>query len=539
MNVGLILSTACAVTLGVGSLAAQSRTALDSAFHALNRLAYGPRPGDVEAVARGGVMAWIESQLRPERLADDSLREIEHRFTLLAPPRAELARQYVELQQARARLARSGMSEQDARRALQARMASEPGGARRRPGPVLQQLHLTRAVYSQRQLYEVLVDFWVNHFNVHQGKGLDRILMPAYLEETIRPHALGSFEELLIATAQSPAMLFYLDNHQSVAPGTTPPNLERAARSRRMTDEQRERIMARVPRGINENYARELLELHTLGVDGGYSQQDVQEVARMLTGWSIARPRDGAGFRFNEWAHDRGEKVVLGRTFPAGGGMDEGVALLRFLAQHPATRRHVSHKLCERLVADDAPDGCVDAAVRAWERTGGDIREVVRAIVRSPEFWSPAARAAKTKTPLEFVVSAVRAVGGRPDSTPRLAGLVARLGQPIFLQPLPTGYPETQEDWVNSGALLSRMNVAMQLAAGRAAGVAVDLDAHFAADLGAEALIARIDSVIFAGTLSARTREVIAEQVAGLSNPVEVRALAIGLALGGPGFQRQ
>jgi uncharacterized protein (DUF1800 family) len=392
---------------------------------------------------------------------------------------------------------------------------------------------------------------WFNHFNVFMNKGLDRVYIASYVEETIRPRALGTFHELLTAVAGSPAMLFYLDNVQSVAPGARPPQLERfdramrSGRMRRMDAGQRERLDSvrtrleeRRPRGINENYARELLELHTLGVDGGYTQKDVTEVARILTGWGIALPRDGAGFRFHDWAHDRGEKTFMGVTFPAGHGKDEGDKLLAMLASSPATMHHVGGKLCARLVADTPPDGCVDAAVSAWRRSGGNIREVLRAIIASPDFWAATTRAAKVKTPLEFVVSAVRAVGGAPDTTPALARQLQQLGQPIYLQSVPTGYPETQEDWVNSGALLARMNLAVALAAGRVAGVSIDLDRVAPLSATESELLDRIDARILGGRMTKRTRSVIREQIAGLE-PADARALAIGLALGGPEFQRQ
>src|SRR6266446_1190601 len=278
-------------------------------------------------------------------------------------------------------------------------------------GGELQQLAIVRAAVSERQLREVMVDFWTNHFNVFVGKGADRFLLPSYIEETIRPRALGNFADLLIATAESPAMLFYLDNAQSVAPGSAPPPPRRSSFARRrfgmneMPQERRQR-----PTGINENYARELLELHTLGVDGGYTQQDIIEVARIFTGWSIEPPERGAGFVFRDWAHDRGTKHVFGLTFPDD-GKDEGIRLLKFLAEQHATMHHVSAKLCARIVADEPPDGCIDAAVAAWQKTHGDIRAVVRAIVTSPDFWSAQAIGTKVKTPFEFVVSAVRATG--------------------------------------------------------------------------------------------------------------------------------
>jgi uncharacterized protein (DUF1800 family) len=364
--------------------------------------------------------------------------------------------------------------------------------------------------------------------------------MPSYIEATIRPHALGRFEDLLIATAESPAMMFYLDNAQSVAPGSVPPQLARLQDRRAlMNPAVAERIQERMPKGINENYARELLELHTLGVDGGYTQQDVINVARIFTGWSIVRPQQGGGFAFNAWAHDQGAKTALGETFPAGHGQDEGLRLLKLLAGSHATMHHVSRKLCARFVADDPPDGCVDDAVAAWHRSGGDIREVLRAIFHGPDFWAAAAAPAKLKTPLEFAVSAARAVGADVDTAPRLAQLVARLGEPLYQHVAPDGYAEREEAWVNSGALLARMNAALALASGRMPGVAVNLDAIAPAGADPDSLIAAIDRKIFAGTLSAHTRQVLREQLKDVADPAQARVLAVGLAIGGPEFQRQ
>jgi uncharacterized protein (DUF1800 family) len=292
-------------------------------------------------------------------------------------------------------------------------------------------------------------------------------------------------------------------------------------------------------RGPNENYARELLELHTLGVDGGYTQRDVIEVARVLTGWSIARPAQSGRFQFNDWAHDQGEKTVRGVRFPKGHGQDEGIRLLKLLANDPSTMRFVSHKLCARFVSDEPPDGCVDDAVAAWRRSGGNITDVVRAIVRSPDFWAPQAVRAKVKTPLEFVVSAVRAVGGEPDTTPELAEVVGRLGQPLYLEPSPTGYPETQEEWVNSGALLHRMNAAVALAAGGLPGVTVSLDGLLPATDEPDTLIASVDSRLLGGILTSSSIAVLRDQLASVRNRETARSLVVGLALGGPEFQRQ
>lgn len=498
-------------------LSAQGLTSRDSALHALNRLAYGPRPGEIDSVARIGVMRWIESQLAFERVPDDRLAQREHGFKLLDYDREELARRYGDALRQRRQVQREMAASGDSGR---------PGGAGpmrefRALGGELQQLAVVRAAMSERQLREVMVDFWANHFNVFVAKGADRFLTPSYIEETIRPNALGRFEDLLIATAKSPAMLFYLDNAQSVAPGASPP-----------------RRQPRAPRGLNENYARELLELHTLGVDGGYTQQDVVAVARIFTGWSIDRPQQGAGFAFHEWAHDREDKQVLGVRF-RGAGMKEGIRLLKLLASQHATMHHVSRKLCARFVSDEPPDGCVDAAVDAWHRSNGDIRAVLRAIVTSPDFWAPQAMHSKVKTPLEFVVSAVRAAGAEPDSTLRLAQVVGRLGQPLYLQPAPTGYPETQAQWVNSGALLGRMNAAIALAAGRLPGATVNLDAVVSATDDHGVLVDAVNARLLSGTMSPHTRAVILAQLADVHDPVQARTLAVGLALGGPEFQRQ
>ena len=473
-------------------------TPRDSALHALNRLAYGPRPGEVGRVATMGVMHWIDQQLDPFRLPDRVLAGRERAFGALGLDPDGLA------------------------------LASQTLTQLRQLVGQVQQIAVVRAVLSERQLREVMIDFWVNHFNVYFAKGADRVLMPAYIERTIRPRALGRFEDLLIATAQSPAMMFYLDNWESVARGALPPGADPVRQG------------SRAPaRGPNENYARELLELHTLGVDGGYTQRDVIEVARVFTGWSIARPAQSGRFQFYPWAHDAGEKQIRGVRFPPGHGQDEGLRLLKLLAKDPATMRHVSRRLCARFVSDDPPDGCVDDAVDAWRRSGGDITEIVRAIVRSPDFWSPRAVRAKVKTPLEFVVSAVRAVGGEPDSTSELADVVGRLGQPLYLEPSPAGYPESQEEWVNSGALLHRMNAGLALAAGRLPGVTVSLDGAVTANGAPDTLIAAVDDRLLGGILSARTRAVLRDQLTAVRDPRAARSLVVGLALGGPEFQRQ
>src|SRR5437879_4524499 len=396
------------------SAQAPALTPRDSALHALNRLAYGPRPGEVDRVAADGVMRWVDRQLSPRKIDDGPLAARERRFKILDYDAGELARVYVDAQRERREQKRAAATDSMTEKPEQAGPLEQRG---RRLGAEFQELAVIRAVLSERQLYEVMVDFWANHFNVFFAKGADRFLTPSYTEQTIRPRALGKFADLLIATAESPAMLFYLDNWESVAPGATPPQAMRL-RARPLfgprpmfgrpplfdpghdpmrADSLRRQALARVPKGINENYARELLELHTLGVDGGYTQQDVINVARIFTGWSVRRPQQGGDFEFHDWAHDYGEKVVMGVMFPAGHGRDEGVRLLTLLANYPATMHHVSRRLCQRFVNDDPPDGCVDDAVTAWKRSDGDIREVLRAIFRSPDFWAPESVRGKVK----------------------------------------------------------------------------------------------------------------------------------------------
>ena len=509
-------------------------TPRDSALHALNRLAYGPRPGDVIRVAQMGVMHWIDLQLDPGRIPDDSLRAIEAGYQILHESSYDLIGLLDDARKARQERLKKDPATPD-------QPADQPPKLRRLVGE-LPELAVVRAAYSQRQLQEVMVDFWTNHFNVYAGKGIDRALIPDYIEHVIRPNALGNFTDLLIATAQSPAMLFYLDNWESVAPGAVPPQLARAearARFGRGNPMRLDSAKQRLPKGINENYGRELMELHTLGVDGGYTQADVIAAARILTGWSIERPRQDPRFVFNDWAHDYGAKTVLGVSFPAGQGQSEGSRLLKMLASHPATMHHVSWELCQRFVADEPPDGCVDDAVAAWKKTNGDIRAVLTAIFHGPDFWARPNLSGKVKTPLEFVASALRASGAEPDTTLRLAQVVARLGEPLYQHVAPDGYHETEDEWVNSGALLDRMNVAVGLASGRMPGALVDLDRVVPPRADHDSLVATIDRQLLGGAMTPHTRQVILDQIKDVLDQTAARNFAVGMALGGPDFQRQ
>jgi uncharacterized protein (DUF1800 family) len=506
--------------------------------HALNRLGYGPRPGDVDAVRAMGLERWIERQLHPERIDDGALRARLAGYRTLDLPVAALIEGYEvprevkrEIQKKRAEMAEgSETSGEDAARARREVMQQLGAGMQQmqgRPRQVLEELQaarVVRAVYSQRQLDEVLVDFWMNHFNVFAGKGPEKFLVGAYERDVVRPHAWGRFEDLLKATAASPAMLFYLDNWLSADPdaqgGRTARGRGLLRRGRQpAANPQRPEAQGR-KRGLNENYAREVMELHTLGVDGGYTQKDVTEVARCFTGWTIRDLRQGdPRFVFDARIHDGKEKVVLGHRIK-GGGQREGEEVLHILATHPATARFISTKLARRFVADDPPPSVVDRAAATFQKTGGDIRAVVAAIVTSPEFQASQARSAKVKTPLEFVASAVRASGADVQDARDLARRIGEMGMPLYMQQPPTGYKDTSEAWVSTSGLLSRLNLALDLAAGRVRGVGVD-----AARLAPDDLVP--------SGLSESTRRTL-ESETGLD-----AARMAGLVLGSPEFQRR
>ncbi|HEY2169805.1 MAG TPA: DUF1800 domain-containing protein [Candidatus Angelobacter sp.] len=337
----------------------------------------------------------------------------------------------------------------------------------------LAEAKLLRAIYSNRQLDEVMTDFWFNHFNVFIGKGPDRYMINAYERDVIRPHALGKFKDILAATAKSPAMLFYLDNWQSVGPNSElalygPQRFARRGRFPRPRPQAKNR-----PSGLNENYAREIMELHTLGVDGGYTQKDVTELAKVLTGWTIEKPQLGGGFKFNDRAHEPGPKYVLGLKIGEH-GEKEGEEMLDVLAHHPSTAKFISRKLAMRFVSDNPPQALVDRMAETFLKKDGDIREVLRTMFHSPEFWAADAYRAKMKTPFEFVASAARASGADIQNALPLVGTLNRMGMPLYAMQPPTGYSMKAEAWVNSSALLNRMNFALQLASGKLPGTSLD-----------------------------------------------------------------
>jgi uncharacterized protein (DUF1800 family) len=465
-------------------------------IHFLNRTSFGPTREAVQKVNRLGIRAYLEEQLNPEKIPDPTAEE---KLAQLKTMRLS-SRELVELYPP-PRLARQQQQTSPQQPMLQQQMQ----------GPrfiilELQQARLLRARYSERQLYELMVDFWSNHFNVFAAKGADRWLTTAYDRDTIRPHALGRFPELLRATAESPAMLFYLDNWLSASPN--------AAAARFAPNNRR--------RGLNENYARELMELHTLGVDGGYTQKDVQEVARCFTGWTIRRPQGEAEFYFEPRIHDNGEKIVLGTRIPAGGGMDDGLRVLDLLARHPSTARFIALKIARRFVADDPPRSIVNKLADAFRESDGDTRTLLRTIFESPEFNSPEAFQTKVKMPLEYVASALRATGAEVQISHQLLRYLGRMGEPLFLAQPPTGYPDVGASWSSSDMLLTRINFASDLVANRIPGARGRPEA-----LSDKDAVARL---VAPDALSPETRSVLAEAQG---------SQAVGLLLAAPEFQRR
>ncbi|MFZ0799410.1 MAG: DUF1800 domain-containing protein [Terriglobales bacterium] len=645
------------------------------AVHALNRLTFGPRPGDVERVTQLGVDKWIELELHPDKIDDSALdarlgpfrtlrmgtKEIVENFPpdqvikQIADGKAPLPRDPTKRAVYEAQLQRyedkrerkdegakgnapntgsasggtengskddaSAVSDPDQMRHREERrlanlktqelldlpadermkeilqmspedrraLAATTKGAKadallegmsaqqketvmalNNPGQVvvneLMQAKLLRAIYSERQLDEVMTDFWFNHFNVFINKGADRYLLTSYERDAIRPHVLGKFEDLLVATAKSPAMLFYLDNWLSVGPdseialgiaphrhgyGPGPGNHPRKGKQ---------------ASGLNENYGRELMELHTLSVNGGYTQKDVTEVAKVFTGWTLEQPKKGGDFRFEPRMHEPGDKIVLGHRIKQN-GEKEGLQVLHMLAHNPKTAHFISQKLAMRFVCDDPPSALVDRMTQTFLKKDGDIREVLRSMFKSPEFWSPEAYRAKVKTPLEFVVSAARATGAEVEDARALVGTLNNMGMMPYGMMPPTGYSMKADTWVNSSALLARMNFALGLAAGKIRGVKVDsasLVAGPAAEgasegttdavttdatpIDAQQVLANMENSLLSGDISKQTHDTISKQLEDPKisqrrlddpkRPPNVAAIA-GLILGSPEFQRR
>jgi uncharacterized protein (DUF1800 family) len=548
----LLLEAAPPLAAGKPASAVPSNPEDRAIVHVLDRMGFGPRPGDVDRVRAMGLQAYIEQQLRPERLSDEAMAGRLASLPTVTLSSREIVRDYLLPVQL---LRRQQQQQQQRQQQAPQTGASQESGPARTPELVeaarnaravlddISSQKLLRAIYSERQLDELMVDFWFNHFNVFAAKGATRGYVTEYERDVIRPHVLGRFRDLLEATAKSPAMLFYLDNWQSAAAAGVPTTASRertAAASRRIPVRRGQTLLPprqpsrpavptrQAPRGINENYARELMELQTLGVDGGYTQKDVQEVARAFTGWTIERPRLGGGFRFEPRLHDDGEKIVLGHRIKAGGGESDGERVLDILARHPSTSRFIATKLVRRFVSDDPPPSLVERAARRFRDTDGDIREVVRTIVTSPEMFAPAAYRAKVKTPFEFVVSAMRATGAESSSAVALAAAARDLGMPLYMCQPPTGYADRAGAWVNTGALLNRMNFAVALTGNRLRGVRMP-DGAMVADAG-RARDALVGGVL-AGDISPATAATIAR--------AERAPQAIALVIGSPEFQRK
>ena len=653
-----------------------ARNQQQRALHALNRLTFGPRPGDVQAVAAMGVDKWIELQLHPEKINNAGLdaklapyrtlhmsaREIaidfpspqilravqKGKLPMPSDPErraiyeADLARleekqevrqnigtltQVVEKSTApnmaadvQAALPNPGGMDEPTRRqrnrTIDQLSGLDPATRMRRilalppnqqnelmrglPEPLRQQLmagfspeqretvlaltnpvalvdgelqsaKILRAVYSDRQLEEVLTDFWFNHFNVFLGKGADRYLVTSYERDVIRPHVLGRFKDLLVATAQSPAMLFYLDNWQSVGPhsdealgirqntGHNPPIRWRNGplgprpvmyppRAQQQHPQKRGNANSQKSRsGLNENYGRELMELQTLGVNGGYTQQDVTEVARVFTGWTIQDPRDGGGFIFKPRLHEPGMKVVLGHKIKAS-GEKEGMEVLAILAHSPATARFISTKLAERFVSDNPPPSLIAAMSKTFRKTDGDLREVMRTMFKSQEFWAPESYNAKVKTPLEFVASSLRATQTDVSDPVSLLFVLNQMGMPLYGMQPPTGYSTNADVWVNSAALLARMNFALGLVTNKIYGSNFDIAKLIPSAPSNPSVIdpyqaqLKLEQVLLDGRVSEQTHNTIQSKAATpstVNNPAQNGANAIAaLLLGSPEFQR-
>jgi uncharacterized protein (DUF1800 family) len=532
------ISTALALLMAVTAAAhaaAAASTPVDpeaTIVHVLNRVTFGARPEDVVRVRGEGLSRWLEQQLDPRALSDPAVERELAALPTLSKSIAELQREYPR--------ADSSMREKVADGTMTAREFAERYPPAKRPARIraeLEAARLLRAVHSERQLQEVMVDFWFNHFNVFANKGQVRWYVTSYERDVIRPHALGKFPDLLRATARHPAMLFYLDNWLS----TRADFMRRGGPHKGKTA------------GLNENYARELMELHTLGVDGGYTQQDVTEVARAFTGWTIDRGDKDARFVFRRAMHDAADKTVLGTRLPDGGGQQDGERVLDLLASHPATARFVAGKLVRRFVSDAPPPALVDRVAGVYRDTGGDVRAMLRAIFSSAEFVAPEARRAKIKKPLEFVASAVRAVGATTDARGALAlaRATAEIGEPLLQAQPPTGYPDRAEVWVNAGALLGRMNFALALTQRRLPGVTAEVASLVTAEerVRPGAALDRLLATLLHGEATAETRAVL---TAHLDDAQIIRKTAddrgaadtdieklAALVLGSPEFQRR
>jgi len=603
----------------------------EAILHALNRLAYGPRPGDVERVKQMGLAKWIDEQLNPNSIDDKAVEARLENYPTLHMQSATLIAQYPQPKQAEKQAVKQTQaqplqSRSDAAAATVARDMQASQGQRQNPGPeesgtqtaqvdpnaaspmkevsmkdapdaanvatpgaggkrdllgndpnavpraiaddskrpqrIVEELamaKITRAIYSQRQLQQIMDDFWFNHFNVFAGKGEDRYYLTSYEHDVIQPHTLGKFKDLLAATAKSTAMLFYLDNFLSADPRAADRQaMQRAMRQQARWGRYGQPFPPRPPqqqqqkknvRGLNENYGRELMELHTLGVDGGYTQKDVTEVARCFTGWTIEKPREYPEFKFDERLHDPDLKIVIGKKIHAG-GMRDAEEVIDLLVHHPSTAKFISTKLARRFVSDNPPPALVARMAQTFQSSDGDIRAVMKTMIYSPEFWSRDAYRAKIKTPYELVVSTARALGTDVDTPMPLVQWTGRIGEPLYQCQPPTGYSDKADSWVNTGALLNRLNYSLALAGNKVRGSRTDAPSLLGMDSSADAKAAldRAVQLFLGGQTAPTTVETLEKQLdnpqivqAKLDDPVKRVDLAVvaGLVLGAPEFQRR
>jgi uncharacterized protein (DUF1800 family) len=572
-----------------GKLPITQLTEDEAIMHAMNRLGYGPRPGDVERIRTMGLEKWIDQQLHPDSIDDSALDQRLQRYPTLNLSAKKLIEQYPQPGQV---IKKEGITKEEYEQQMKAKQrdaeaqvivtgnenldkAQQQLAKLQGPGRIVAELSMAkvdRAVYSNRQLQVVMEDFWFNHFNVFANKAEDKWLLTSYVRDTIRPHTMGRFEDLLLATAKSPAMLIYLDNSQSADPNAV----------RRM-DAEKEMRRARYggafaggvaptpgtfpgpatssptpgaaapakkqERGLNENYGREVMELHTVGVDGGYTQQDVIQMAECLTGWTVHEPRKDPEFFFDDRIHAQGKKVVMGRTFSYGGEKD-GEEALKMLANHPNTAKFISTELARHFVSDNPPPALVERMSAEYSATRGDIRSVLRTMIYSPEFWSKETYRAKVKTPYELVASTARALNAEVTITLPIAQWVGRMGEPLFLCQPPNGYSDKAETWVNTGALLNRLNFALSLAGDKVAGATVDLKSMLgdAALRDPNAALSQSIDAFLGDQIAEQTRATLAARLndpqilqASLDDPVKQvnQGLIAGLVLGAPEFQRR
>jgi len=619
----------------------------EAVLHALSRLAYGPRPGDVERVRQMGLAKWIDQQLTPNSIDDKAVNARLENLPTLSMSSTRLIEEYPRPKQAAVQAAKradaanttpqlannggtmvgkdkdiqiaadgiatttppappsssAAVGQSVPRNSPEVNVADKaavppsmktkpsptnpevaanlttPGAGKRnvlsdpdpnavprviaddskKPQRVIEELAMakvTRAIYSERQLQQVMDDFWFNHFNVYAAKGEDRWYLTPYERDVIQPHTLGKFKDLVTATAKSPAMLFYLDNFLSVDPNAAQRQAAlRATRQNRgrhghppLPQAPQNQQAKKNTRGLNENYGRELMELHTLGVEGGYTQKDVTELARCFTGWTIDKPRLNPEFKFDEKLHDPDQKIVLHKKIHAA-GMKDGEQAIELLAKHPSTAKFISTKLARRFVSDNPPAPLVARMAKTFESSDGDIRAVMHTMIYSPEFWSREAYRAKIKTPFELVVSAVRALGTDVDTAMPLVQWVGRIGEPLYQCQPPTGYADNAEAWVNTGALLNRLNFSLTLAGNKVRGARADVGSLLGvAATEPKVALERALQIFLGGQASPTTLETLQKQLdspqvlqAKLDDPVKKVDLGVvtGLVLGAPEFQRR